>query len=76
VATLRALLRELLGMFVDDGSLALVLLAVVALAAWVSLGLEDASATSAAVLVIGCVGALAENIVRAARKAELRRRGP
>jgi hypothetical protein len=66
--TLNALLKEAIGMFVDDGSLAIAILTVVAIAAWVSLRLEQGSLETAAILFVGCLAALTENVVRTARK--------
>lgn len=66
---LRALLDELIGMFVDDGSLAIAILVVVAVAGWVSVHFANASAAVAVILSLGCAAALIENVVRSARKA-------
>ena len=65
---LKALLREAIGMFVDDGSLAIAILTIVAIAAWVSFQFEQASLETAAILFVGCLAALAENVVRTVRK--------
>jgi len=62
-----SLLRELAGLFVDDGRLALSVLAVVALAAILSL-VPGASLAAGTVLVLGCLGALIANVVKAARR--------
>jgi endonuclease/exonuclease/phosphatase (EEP) superfamily protein YafD len=67
--TLNALVDEVLGMFVDDGSLAIAILVVVALAGWVSLRFENASAVVGALLLVGCLAVLIENVVRTARRA-------
>jgi hypothetical protein len=67
--TLKALLDEAIGMFVDDGSLAIALLVIVAIATWVSLQFEHASAMIAVILLVGCLVALAENVIRTVRKA-------
>jgi uncharacterized membrane protein YgdD (TMEM256/DUF423 family) len=69
--TLNALIDEVLGLFVDDGSLALATLAIVALAGWVSLRFENASLAVGIILFVGCLVALAENVLRSARKANL-----
>jgi uncharacterized membrane protein len=66
--TLNALLKEAIGMFVDDGSLAIAILTIVAVAAWVSFGFEQGSLETAAILFVGCLAALAENVVRTVRK--------
>lgn len=65
--TIIAAFRELWGLFVDDGSLALGLIAVIAFAA-TSLALEpDYFLLAGAILLFGCIGALLENVARAAR---------
>lgn len=70
--TLNALIDELLGMFVDDGSLAIAILAVVLLAAWVSMRFESLTAVGI-ILFVGCLAVVVENVVRTARNA---RRNP
>jgi uncharacterized membrane protein len=65
---LKALLKEAIGMFVDDGSLAIAILIIVAVAAWVSFRFEQGSLEAAAILFLGCLAALAENVIRTARK--------
>jgi hypothetical protein len=67
--TLKALLDEAIGMFVDDGSLAIALLVIVAVAAWVSFQFEHASAMTGVILLVGSLVALAENVIRTVRKA-------
>jgi hypothetical protein len=62
------LLKEAIGMFVDDGSLAIAILIIVAIAAWISFRLEQGSLATAAILLVGCLAALAENVVRTVRK--------
>jgi uncharacterized membrane protein len=66
--TLKVLLQEAIGMFVDDGSLAIAILIVVAVAAWASFQFEHGSLETAWILFVGCLAALAENVVRTARK--------
>ncbi len=66
--TLKALLNEAIGMFVDDGSLALAILVIVAVATCVSFQFEHASAMTAVILLVGCPFAIAENIIRTVRK--------
>jgi hypothetical protein len=66
---LNALLDEVVGMFVDDGSLAIAILAIVAVAGWVSMRFENASSVVGAILILGCLAALIENVVRTTRKA-------
>jgi hypothetical protein len=61
-------LRELVGLFVEDGSLALGIIGVVAAAAILSiLGISPVAV--GLVLLLGCVGVLIENILRARRNA-------
>ena len=67
MTAIMSLLRELAGLIVDDGWLALSVLAVVALAAVVSL-VPGASLAAGGVLVLGCLGALIANVVKAARR--------
>jgi hypothetical protein len=63
---LAQVLNEFLGLFVEDGSLALGIIAVVAAAAILSI-LAASPVAGGAVLVAGCLGVLVENILRARR---------
>lgn len=65
---LAGLLRELAGLFVDDGALALAILGVVALAAIVAALMPGASLLAGAVLLFGCLGVLILNTMRAASR--------
>jgi hypothetical protein len=67
MTTLAMTLRELAGLFVDDGALALEILAIVAVAAGIVLALPDAPLLAGAVLAFGCPGVLLLNVMRAAR---------
>ena len=58
-------LRELKGLFVDDGALALALIAVVVLAGAIATLIPDAPLASGAILVLGCPGVLLVNVARA-----------
>ena len=60
-----AVLRELIGLFVDDGSLALMILAVVMLASIFATLMPDLQ-LAGAMLLFGCLGVLVANVVRAA----------
>lgn len=60
-------LRELIGLFIDDGSLALAILVIVTLAAALAWVFDVSSAIVGAVLLIGCVGVLVENVRRGAK---------
>ncbi len=66
--TLIAILREVAGLFVDDGSLALAILAVVAIAAFLAIVLKITALTVGLVLLGGCVAVLIENVVRTAQR--------
>ena len=66
--TLTAILREVAGLFVDDGSLALAILAVVAVAAFLAIVLKVSALAVGLVLLGGCVAALIENVVRTAQR--------
>ncbi len=62
-----AVLRELIGLFVDDGWLALMILAVVVLAGMIA-SLTDFQLAAGATLLFGCIGVLFANVARAARR--------
>lgn len=64
---LKALLKEMVGMFVDDGSLAIAILAVAAVSAGIALRF-NAESLVAGCLLLGCLGVLSENVIRSARK--------
>jgi hypothetical protein len=63
-----AVLRELIGLFVDDGSLAIAILLVIALAGVCVSGMPHVPMVAGAVLLLGCLGALVENVTRAGRR--------
>jgi hypothetical protein len=65
---LRAVLRELLGLFVDDGALALEILAVVVVAAIAADLLPNVPLATGGILLLGCVGVLLTSVARAARR--------
>jgi hypothetical protein len=62
-----AVFRELAGLVVDDGSLALAIIAVVACAAIVARLMPEYPLAAGAILLLGCLGALLANVTRAAR---------
>jgi hypothetical protein len=68
MSMLGAVLRELLGLFVDDGSLALAILAVVMLAASSVALIPDIPLVAGAILVFGCLGVFLANLAIAARR--------
>lgn len=63
----RLVLREFVGMFIDDEFLALAILAVVAAAAILAFGLQAPIIWAASSLVGGCVAVLAVSVIRAGR---------
>jgi hypothetical protein len=65
--TLVAILRELLGLFVDDGALALEIIAVVLLSAISAILMPDIPLAAGAVLLFGCLGALYANVASASK---------
>jgi hypothetical protein len=65
---LGAVVRELLGLFVDDGALALEIVAVVALAAVSAAVVPNVPLATGAILLFGCLGVLLANVARAARR--------
>jgi hypothetical protein len=64
--TLRGALRELLGLFVEDGSLALAVVAIVVVAALLAAAAAPKLLIGFALLG-GCLAVLAENVLRAQR---------
>jgi hypothetical protein len=64
---LAGVLRELFGLFVDDGAMALALIAIIALAA-AAAALMPGTLTAGAVLLLGCIGVLVVNVVVVARR--------
>lgn len=69
MGTLRAILHEIIGLFVDDGSLALALVIWCALVGLLTLTASSVTmAAAGAALLAGCVAILLVNVVTAARK--------
>jgi hypothetical protein len=62
-----AVIRELIGLFVDDGALAIAILGIVAFAALVAAAVPGMPLAAGAILALGCPGVLLINIVRASR---------
>jgi hypothetical protein len=60
-------IQELIGLFVDDGALAIAILGVVAFAALVASAVPGMPLAAGAILVLGCPGVLLINILRASR---------
>jgi hypothetical protein len=63
-----AVFRELAGLFVDDGSLALAILTVVLLAGAFAALMPDIPLAAGSILLFGCLVVLVANIARAARR--------
>jgi hypothetical protein len=62
---LSEILKELIGLFVDDGLLAIEIVVVVVVAAGASYVLPQQSLATGAILLFGCLGALLMNVRRA-----------
>jgi hypothetical protein len=67
MSALMSLLRQLAGLFVDDGWLALAILCIVALAALFAFLMPSLSLVAGAILLFGCLGVLLANVIRAAQ---------
>jgi hypothetical protein len=65
---LAAPLRELAGLFVEDGALALAIAAVVILAGIVAALAPATSWLSGGILLLGCLGVLVANVLMAKRR--------
>ena len=65
---LGAVFRELAGLFVDDGSLALEIVTVVVLAALSAKLIPEVPLVAGGILLLGCVGVLFANVATAARR--------
>jgi hypothetical protein len=65
------IMRQLLALFVDDGSLAVAILIVVTLAAIATSAFELSPAVAGGILIIGCILMLLENVLRAARRSSM-----
>jgi hypothetical protein len=65
---LGAIARELTGLFVEDGTLALQIVAVVILAGISASLMPDIPLVTGGILLLGCLGALFANVVRAGRR--------
>jgi hypothetical protein len=68
MSPLMSLLRQLAGLFVDDGWLAFAIVCIVALAAVLVLLTPRLSLAAGAVLFFGCLGVLLVNVISAAQR--------
>ena len=67
MTSLRAVSRPVLGLFVEDCSLAALIVAVVLLAGVLRVFVPGAPSRAGVVLLVGCLGALASNLASATR---------
>ena len=67
MSALMSVLRQLGGLFVEDGSLALAILSIVALSAVLALLMPRVSLAAGGILLFGCLGVLLANVIRAAQ---------
>ena len=67
MSALIGIFRQLAGLFVEDGWLALATLSIVALAALLAVLMPRLSLAAGAVLLFGCLGVLLANVIRAAQ---------
>jgi hypothetical protein len=68
MSALRALLAELLGLFVEDGALALAIAAIVVVAGMAAALLPHGSLATGAILLFGCLGVLLVNAMKAQKR--------
>jgi len=60
--------RMLVGLFVDDGSLALAIIVIVLLSSILANLMPDWPLAAGAVLLVGCLGVLFANVMKAAQR--------
>jgi hypothetical protein len=68
MSALTAIVRELIGLFVDDGALALAIVAVVIAAGLAAAFAPAAVWASGGILLFGCLGVLVANVMTAKRR--------
>jgi hypothetical protein len=68
MSTLAAAVHELIGLFVEDGSLALQIVAVVLIAGASAALVPEVPLATGAIICFGCLGVLFANVARAARR--------
>jgi hypothetical protein len=64
---LLSVFREFIGLFVDDGALALEIVAIVVLAGISATLLPDIPLAAGGILLLGCLGVLFANVAKAGR---------
>jgi hypothetical protein len=62
------MIRELIGLFIDDGALALALIGTIAMSALIALVMPGGTGLAGIVLVAGSLGTLVLNVLSAARR--------
>lgn len=67
MTVLTALLKELIGLFVDDGALALSIVAIVVLAGISTVVIPGVPGATGGILSVGCLAALFVNVMRAGK---------
>ena len=67
MSTLVLIVRELVGLFIDDGSLAIAIIFVLVLAVMFA-GVDAPALVTGGVLFFGCLIAVLENVLRVRRK--------
>jgi hypothetical protein len=68
MSPIAAIVRELVGLFVDDGALALAIAAVIVAAGLVAAFAPTAAWASGGILLFGCLGVLVVNVMTAKRR--------
>lgn len=68
MSTLVAALKELTGLFVEDGALALAVVAIVAIGGVSAALFPAAPAAAGAILLLGCLGVLFANVMTARKR--------
>jgi hypothetical protein len=68
MTALSNVLRELAGLFVDDGALALTIIAIVVVAGMVAMLMPEVPLAAGAILLFGCLAALLSSVARADRR--------
>jgi hypothetical protein len=68
MSALAAAFRELAGLFVEDGALALAIVVVVVIAGLIAMLAPAAAWASGAILLFGCLAALVANVMMARRR--------
>jgi hypothetical protein len=68
MTAMKAIFREVAGLFVEDGALALAIIAIVILAAVFARLMPNRPLAAGGILLVGCLMALGANVARAARR--------